>query len=137
MLRKKVKHSRQHVTMAFARRFPRASKSSLLKPAIVGGGEVAEEAPPDLPPPAGTPPPDGEETPRLCGYGEAAPASPEPVPEVRWPNAGVRVAVGVEHLAHTLRLGETGVSQGPAPDDPLDVIVKLDTAGVLASLRIP
>jgi len=75
----------------------------------------------------------GEATP----LGEAAPGSPEPVPEVPWPAYGVKVAVGVEHLMHSLRLGETGVSEGPAPDDPLEVIVKLDTAGVLAPMRIP
>ena len=48
-----------------------------------------------------------------------APATPEPVPEppeaVPWPKAGVRVAVGVENLAHYLRLGETGVSEGLLP----------------------
>ena len=53
-----------------------------------------------------------------------------------WPQAGEKVAVGVEHLMHALRVGETGISQGAAPD-PSEVIVKLDTAAVLAPLRIP
>ena len=69
------------------------------------------------------------------------PASPEPVPEAAeaalWPEAGVKVAVGVEHLQHSLRLGETGVSEGPSPDDAREVIVRLDSASVLSSLRIP
>ena len=60
--------------------------------------------------------------------------APEAAP---WPQAGVEVAVGVESLAHSLRLGETGVSEGPAPDDPDEVIVKLDSAAVLAAMRIP
>ena len=63
-----------------------------------------------------------------------APVAPEAAP---WPQAGVRVAVGLENLTHSLRLGETGVSQGPAPDDPAEVIVKLDSAAVLAAMRIP
>ena len=40
-------------------------------------------------------------------------------------------------MTHTLRLGETGVSEGPAPDDPLEVIVKFDRHDMLASLRLP
>ena len=53
-----------------------------------------------------------------------------------WPQAGEKVAVGVEHLMHALRVGETGISQGAAPD-PSEVIVKLDIAAVLAPLSIP
>ena len=49
----------------------------------------------------------------------------------------MKVAVGVEHLLHSLRLGETGVSEGPAPDDPREVIVRLESAAVLSSLRVP
>ena len=72
-------------------------------------------------------------------------AAPTPVPEdapatpelAVWPEVGVKVAVGVENLAHCLRLGETGVSQGPAPDEPSEVIVMLDAASVLAPVRIP
>ena len=79
----------------------------------------------------------GEETPLGPGAVEAAPATPEPMGEMPWPAAGEKVAVGVEHLLHTLRIGETGVCEGPAPDDPLDVIVSLDTAAVLAPLRMP
>ena len=76
-------------------------------------------------------------TPMGGGGGEAAPATPEPVPEVPWPASGVQVAVGVEHLMHTLRLGDKGVSEGPAPDNPLEVIVKFDRHDMLASLRLP
>ena len=69
------------------------------------------------------------------------PASAEPVPEAPeaalWPEAGVKVAVGVEHLAHSLRLGETAVSEGPALDDAREVIVRLDSAAVLSSMRMP
>ena len=69
------------------------------------------------------------------------PASAEPVPEAPeaalWPEAGVKVAVGVEHLAHSLRLGETAVSEGLAPDDAREVIVRLDSAAVLSSMRMP
>ena len=64
------------------------------------------------------------------GISEAPEAAP-------WPQAGVKVAVGVEHLSHTLRLGETGVCEGPVADDPDEVVVRLDTASTLAPLRIP
>ena len=66
---------------------------------------------------------------------EAAPGTPEPIPEALWPEVGVKVAVGVEALAHCLRLGETGVSEGPAPDDPSEVLVLLKGAGM--PMRIP
>ena len=100
----------------------------------------------------------GDETPQPAGVGQVeAPATPEPVAEVvvkveapatpplfsephetvPWPEAGVKVAVGVEDLSHCLRLGETGVSEGPAPDAPSEVIVKLDATAVLAPMRIP
>ena len=101
----------------------------------------------------------GDETPVPGGQGGEAPAtpeavfeakavvkveplaSPEPVPEASeaalWPEAGVQVAVGVEHLAPALRLGETGVSEGPCPDDAREVIVRLDSAAVLSSMRMP
>ena len=75
----------------------------------------------------------GAASPLGAGGGEAA----EPVPEVLWPAVGVKVAVGVEHLMHVLRLGETGVSEGPAPDDPLEVIVKFDRQDMLAPMRLP
>ena len=59
-------------------------------------------------------PPAGDETPLAAGAGDETPvppASPEPVPEASeaalWPEAGVKVAVGVEHLQHSLRFGET------------------------------
>ena len=87
---------------------------------------------------------------------DEAAASGEPAPEVKieplsspepefveqdeavpWPEAGVQVAAGVEHLMHSLRVGETGISEGPVPDDPSDVLLKLDAASVLASVRIP
>ena len=38
---------------------------------------------------------------------------------------------------HFLRIGETGVSDGPAPDNPFEVIVRLDAGAVLAPVRIP
>jgi len=79
----------------------------------------------------------GEATPLGAGGGEAAPGTPEPVAEVPWPAAGVQVAVGVEHVSHALRLGETGVSEGSAPDDPLEVIVRFDRTDILTPLRIP
>ena len=60
----------------------------------------------------------------------------EPEAEL-WPANGVKVAVGVEHLQHSLRVGETGRSEGPSPEDPREVIVKLDTAAVLRPLRMP
>ncbi len=78
----------------------------------------------------------GEVTPVGLEGGEA-PGTPEPLAEVPWPAPGVRVAVGVEHLLHALRLGDRGVSEGAAPDDPLEVIVQFDTAEVLTPLRIP
>ena len=87
---------------------------------------------------------------------DEAAASGEPAPEVKleplsspepefveqdeavpWPEAGVQVAVGVEHLSHSLRVGETGISEGPVPEDPSEVLLKLDAASVLASVRIP
>ena len=90
------------------------------------GGETPHDAPA------------GGETPHAS---QEAPASPEPEPEASeaalWPQAGVKIAVGVEHLLHSLRLGETGVSEGPAPDDALEVIVRLDSWAVLSSLRLP
>ena len=51
-----------------------------------------------------------------------------------WPEAGVRVAVGVEHLLHTLRLGEEGVCEAIVADDPSEVIVSLDN--VVAELQL-
>ena len=77
---------------------------------------------------------------------EAAEAPPAEAPEAEpaaegaeplWPAAGVKVAVGKEHILHCLRLGETGVSQGPAPDDDDEVVVKLNSKAVLAPMRIP
>ena len=76
---------------------------------------------------------------------EPAPCTPEaeaaaeaaPAPEPLWPAAGVKVAVGVEDLMHCLRLGETGVSEGAAPNDPDEVVVKLSSSAVLAPMRIP
>ena len=104
-------------------------------------------------------PPAGDETPVPGGQGGEAPATPEAVPEAKavvkveppaspervseapeaalWPEAGVKVAVGVEHLAHSLRVGETGVSEGPCPDDARQVIVRLDSAAVLSSMTVP
>ena len=83
----------------------------------------------------------GEVTPHAAsgeaGSAEAVPGTPTPIPEDLWPAAGVQVAVGVEHLLHSLRLGETGVCEGPVPDDHLEVIVKLNTSGIMAPLRIP
>ena len=87
---------------------------------LVAAGEAAGE---EAPIPAAA----GEETPL-----EAAPAAPEAAPEVLWPAAGDKVAVGVEHLLHTLRVGETGVCEGLAPDDPLEVIVRLESGAVMA-----
>ena len=40
-------------------------------------------------------------------------------------------------MMHILRLGETGVSEGVAPDDPLEIIVKFDRFDILAQLRVP
>ena len=63
-----------------------------------------------------------------------APATPEPAP---WPQPGVEVAVGVEHLSHSLRLGERGMSEGSCPEDPSEVLVHLHSAAVLEEIRIP
>ena len=57
--------------------------------------------------------------------------------EALWPEAGVKVAVGVEALGHALRLGETGVSEGRTPEDVTEVFVRLDGPKSLGSLRIP
>ena len=43
----------------------------------------------------------------------------------------------MESLTHYLRVGETGVSEGPAPDDPHEVIVKFDSVAMLAAMRVP
>ena len=92
---------------------------------------------------------DGEETPRPGPEAAPfipkpvkveAPATPQPVSEAaaaHWPEAGVKVAVGVESLMHSLRLSETGVCEGPAPDELSEMIVKLDNHQVLAPVRIP
>ena len=68
-------------------------------------------------------------------------ATPVPAPlggeAELWPEAGVKVAVCVEHLSHCLRIGETGVSEGPAPDAPDEVLVRLDDPTILAPIRIP
>ena len=58
-------------------------------------------------------------------------------PEVPWPSAGVRVAVGVEHLCHYLRMGDRGVSQGPAVDNAGEIVVEFDALTVMTSLRVP
>ena len=87
---------------------------------------------------------DGFETP-LAGK---APTTPELAPETfeldletsepePWPGVGVEVAVGVEHLMHSLRVGETGVSEGSAPDAADEVIVRFNSLVILSSMRIP
>ena len=40
-------------------------------------------------------------------------------------------------MSHSLRLGERGVSEGPAPDGPSEVLVHLHSAAVLEEIRIP
>ena len=77
---------------------------------------------------------EGVEDERPSGTQCEAPVAPEAAP---WPQAGVRVAVGLEDLTQYLRLGQTGVSRGPAPNDPDEVIVMLDSIAVLAPMRIP
>ena len=71
---------------------------------------------------------------------EESPATPVPVSEAPedppWPQAGVRVALGIEHLSHTLRLGETGVCEGPSANDPDEVVVRFDTVKTLAPLNV-
>ena len=53
-------------------------------------------------------------------------AAPEPAPEAdAWPLRGNKVAVGLEHLSHFLRLGEVGRCIGPSPGEPDEVMVKL------------
>ena len=54
-----------------------------------------------------------------CKEPDAVAEEPQAIAEVAeepeaalWPEAGVKVAVGVEHLQHALRLGEKGVSEG-------------------------
>ena len=83
---------------------------------------------------------DGVETPLGDGNGVKTPVAVEgpatPEPE-QWPEAGVKVAVGVEHLTHSLRLGERGVSEGTASDAVDEVVVRLDSTTVLTSMRIP
>ena len=82
-------------------------------------------------------PPAGEAptTPELATQtSELASETSKPEP---WPEAGVKVAVGVEHLAHCLRVGEAGVSEGSAPDAADEVIVRFKSTFILAPLRIP
>ena len=64
--------------------------------------------------------------------------TPEPEDNpVPWPAPGVRVAVGVEDLMHSLRFGGKGESQGRPPEDSTSVIVTLDAGKALSTLRIP
>ena len=111
------------------------------------GAEAAEAAAADggeeTPCPAGEA---GDETPgadlaeleaeleaAMCGEAEAVEEDEAPP----WPQAGVKVAVGVEHLSHSLRVGETGISEGLVPGDSSEVVVKMDYAMMLATVRIP
>ena len=83
-------------------------------PLAAGAGDtpIADEPEPAEEPEAG----DGGTAIAEEPEAKETPASPEPVPEASeaalWPEAGVKVAVGVEHLQHALRLGEKGVSEG-------------------------
>ena len=150
--KQKVKSLRKHkMVKALQKHMKKLSKAKADleedgkdKPLEGGEGDGVE-----TPPGAGLGEGDGVETPPGGGLGEA-PATPEPLgvetlaveapataePE-QWPEAGVKVAVGVEHLTQSLRLGETGVSEGTASDAPDEVVVRLDSPTILASLRIP
>jgi hypothetical protein len=137
-LRNLRKHASNKVTLKAMRAYVKRRKASL-----AAAGEAGVATPLAAPPGEVTPlaAAAGEVTPHAAageaGNGEAVPGTPTPIPEDLWPAAGVEVAVGVEHLTHSLRLGETGVCEGPVPDDPLEVFVRLNTVGVLAPLRIP
>ena len=80
-----------------------------------------------------TPLAEGEGMATPVGEGTAGPATPEQI----WPAKGVRLAVGLEHLSHSLRLGDAGVCEGIAADDPNEVLVKFDCANSLAAVRVP
>ena len=49
----------------------------------------------------------------------------------------MRVAVGVEDLAHALRLGDRGVSEGSAPEDVNEVMVRFDSTKAMQVMRVP
>ena len=128
-LRSKKKTTFKKVAGLLMRAHLRSRKESEAKKDAEEPGEV----------PAGpeTPVPAGDETPVPAGAGEA-PATPQPVPEAAlWPEVGVKVAVGVENLAHFLRLGEIGVSEGPVTDEPGEVNVSLDSPLIVKSMRMP
>ena len=61
--------------------------------------------------------------------------TPAEVAEVAWPCDGVKVTVGVEHLTPRLRLGDNGVSEGFAADEPTHVLVRM--RGAAAPVRLP
>ena len=73
------------------------------------------------------PPPDDEAP--LPPPGEAT--------EKLWPSVGDRVAVGVEHLGHTLRMGEQGTSEGSHAMFPNETLVKFDSANMISTVRAP
>ena len=65
-------------------------------------------------------------------------AAPEAAPEAdAWPLRGNKVAVGIEHLSHFLRLGEVGRCIGPSPGEPDEVMVKFEATSDLAGMSIP
>ena len=67
-----------------------------------------------------------------------APMAPGPALEpALWPEAGVKVAIGVEHLTHCVRVGETAVCEGPCSKHLDEVMIRLDSVKVLTSLRVP
>ena len=45
--------------------------------------------------------------------------------------------MGVEHLDHCLRLGETAVSDGPSPEHASEVVLRFDSVAILHPLRLP
>ena len=139
---------------AWQRQKAAAGGAAAAAAAAAGGEETAgeaaaggEETPgPEAP---ASPDPFAMEPDEAAASGEPAPevkieplSSPEPEfveqdEAVPWPEAGVQVAVGVEHLLHSLRVGDTGISEGPVPEDPSEVLLKLDSVAVLKSVRIP
>ena len=80
------------------------------------------------------PEPFPEETDEAAPFPETDEAAPVAPPR---PQAGERVAVGVEHLLHCLRMGEAGRCLGAAPGDPDNVMLRLDNLAVLKPVRIP
>ena len=107
---------RRAIAKALKRRLREAKKVEAVVASVGAETPIAGGPDGDESPVAGKPDEDEEPVPEASDAPLAGEPGPEPIPEAPeaalWPEAGVQVAVGVEHLQHSLRLGEKGTCEG-------------------------